>query len=238
MATAIVLPKEGKYPMTTNRKEAVRKLIIAGAGGFGAEAVWVAEEMNAAASPPWQILGYVDDDLRKEGSTLYGYPVLGSPCPVAAELSGQEIWYHVAIAKTAARQRMVERLEQFGWQAATLVHPSVVRAREVEIGPGTYVGALAVLSPGSSIGQHVIINQRVAVGHDSSIGDFANLCPGAQVNGCCVVGMGATLGSNSSIHQGRSVGQYATVASNSLVIRSVPGGTTVLGIPARAIRAA
>lgn len=226
--------------MTTTSADVVRKLLIAGAGGFGAEAAWVAEEMNAAGSVPWQwrLLGFVDDNPEKVNSAVFDYPVLGLPAPMATRFQGEEIWYHCAIADYEARRQMVERLQQFGWRPASLLHPSAIRARNIDVGAGTYVGALAILSPNCRIGQQVIINQRAAIGHDSVIGDFANICPGAQINGHCTIGPGARIGSNASIHQGRSVGERASVASNSLVIRAVAAGTTVLGIPARSLKVA
>ncbi len=215
----------------------MKNLIIAGGGGFGAEVAWVAEDMNAdgAFALPWNILGYVDDEPSKIGREFYGYRVLGSPEGVASTLDAGEVWYHCAIGDNTARMRMTARLSALGWRAATLIHPSVVRARNVTVGEGTYVAPFSVLSPNCTLGKHVIINQRVAVGHDVIVRDFSNICPGAQLNGSCQVGQLSLIGSNASIYQGRSVGDSATVGANSMVIRNVAAGTSVVGVPARKI---
>jgi sugar O-acyltransferase (sialic acid O-acetyltransferase NeuD family) len=214
-----------------------KALIIAGCGGFGAEAIWVAEDTSVSQNDDlkWNVLGYVDDDRRKAALECYGYKVLGSPEVTAPGLNGREVWYFCAIGDNSARQRMAERLDGLGWRAATLIHPSVVRARNVQVGEGTYVGALSILSPNCTVGRHVIINQHAAIGHDAHIGDFSNICPSAQINGSCRIGRGALIGSHASVMQGRSVGENAVVGANSLVIRAVPSCATVIGVPAKTL---
>jgi sugar O-acyltransferase (sialic acid O-acetyltransferase NeuD family) len=215
----------------------MKKLIIAGCGGFGAEVAWIAEDINAAhtAAPPWQIVGFVDDNPAHKDQDCYGYRVLGSPEEVAGQLGRTETWYYCAIGDNAARERMVARLSAFGWQAATLIHPSVVRAKNVTVGEGTCVAPMSVLSPNTLIGRHVLINQRVTVGHDVILHDFCNICSGAQLNGFCQVGRSSTVGSNASLYPGRSVGDNATVGANSMVIRNVASHISVFGVPARKI---
>src|SRR5262249_13311645 len=151
----------------------------------------------------------------KRGARMYGYACLGGTSDVPSELRTGTVWYYCAVGNTTAREKVVARLDSLGWRAATLVHPSVVRARNVEIGEGTYVGALSVLSPNAKLGRHVIINQRVSIGHDAVLEDFSQACPGAQINGACRIGRGALIGSNASIQQLGNVGAYAVVGSNS-----------------------
>ncbi len=212
----------------------MKQLLIFGAGGFSAEVAWVAEEMymGSPLADQWEIIGYADDDESKKGNYIYGYPVLGDPEYLAANLDG-EVWYHCAVANNKTRENMAARLEKLGWHAATLFHPSVVFAKNTEVGEGSYIGALSIVNPNAKIGKHVLINQRVAIGHDVKMGDFSQACPGAQINGGCKIELGAMIGSNASIHQGRTVGKYSTVGANSQVVVKVKPGTTVSGVPAK-----
>lgn len=208
----------------------MQDLVIFGAGGFGQEAVWVAESMNDQLPPAerWNVLGYLDDDASKAGKTFYGYPVLSS-APAG------RVWFHCALGDNATREAVAARLEARGWRPATLIHPSVIRAKFVEVGEGSYVGAGSILSPSCRLGRHVLVNQRVAIGHDAVLEDFSQACPGAQINGYCTLRRGAFVGSNASLHQGRVVGERAVVGANSQVIRDVEPGATVLGVPARVL---
>ena len=68
----------------------MKKIVIIGAGGFGAEAIWALEEMNKLSplSDHWNILGYVDDNKSKKGKVFYNYPTLGTPGEVDKIYSG------------------------------------------------------------------------------------------------------------------------------------------------------
>ena len=57
----------------------MRNLFIVGAGGFGREAVWTLERINASQQQPiWNIIGFADDDPAKASGNFEGYPLLGS----------------------------------------------------------------------------------------------------------------------------------------------------------------
>lgn len=212
----------------------MKKLVIVGSGGFGAEVAWVADDLAAACpAEGYEVVGFADDDSSVHGSEQYGYRCLGTVEQVAERFASEPLWYHCALGDNAVRQRMAVRCDALGLRAATLIHPSVVRAKHVEIGEGTYIGALAVLHPYVKIGRHVLINVRVGIGHHAQIGDFAQLCPGVQINGACRVGEGALFGSNATIVQRRNVGRLAVVGANSLVVGDVADGRHVVGVPAR-----
>ena len=216
----------------------LKKIVVIGAGGFGTEAIWVLEEMNKAGSVEagWEIIGFADDDVMKKGQLYYDYETLGTPEEVAEKYIGQEIWYFCAIGSNRIRYDVVQRLDNLGWKAATLVHPSVIVARNVVIAEGTYIGAGAILCPNVNIGRHVVVNTRVAVGHDAVVEEFSQLCPGAQINGFCVIAQGAVVGSNASIMPGKFVGIDATVGGNSQVVCNVKDGVSVYGVPALVIK--
>jgi len=216
----------------------LKNIVIVGSGGFGTEAVWVLEEMNRFSQEKdrWNIFGYVDDDITKKNLNVYGYRTIGTAEEIAALYDSNDLWFFCAIGNNINKSNVVTRIAQFGWRAACLIHPSVILAREVSIGEGTYIGAGCVLSPNVSIGKHVIINTRVSVGHDAVLEDFSQICPGAQINGKCRVGRGALIGSNASILPGKEVGAGAVVGANSHAISTVKAGSTVNGVPAITLR--
>lgn len=216
----------------------MKNIVIMGAGGFGTEAVWILEEQNKLMkkSDRWSILGYVDDDADKINQKYYDYNTLGKPEDLSRRFREKELWYFCAIGNNSTRAKVTKRLNEMGWKAATLIHPSVIMARNVFVGEGTIIAAGAILCPNASIGKHVLINIKAVIGHDAILGDYSQACPGAQINGFCEIGHYSFIGSNASILPGKSVGDYAVVGANSQVIRSVRPNTTVNGVPAVAIK--
>lgn len=213
-----------------------KKLIIVGAGGFGCEALWVSLEMNKQSSTAsWDILGFCVEYPKRRGGEIMGFRILGTPEDVLSQF-GSDIYFHCAIGDNQARSRVAERLEGYGWKAATLIHPSVVIAPETEVLDGSYVGAGSILAPFACIGRHVLINTCVGIGHHSLLEDYCQISPGARVNGFCHVMKFAYIGSNASLEPGVIVGENAKVGANSYVVKSVKNDVTVIGIPARTIQ--
>jgi len=215
---------------------APKQLIIVGAGGAGAEALWVARRINQAAGRLiWDLVGVADDNPARTGQELDGVPVVGTAAQAMARWREQDIRFLCAIGNNRQRQRLAEAWEAAGFAAAALVDPSAIVADTAVVGPGTYVGPLSIVAPHAVVGRHVLINTHVGVGHHAVIADFAQLCPGVRVNGGCKVDKGAFLGSNAVVHPGQTIGEGASIGANSFVIRSVKPRFSMLGVPARIV---
>lgn len=215
---------------------APKQLIIVGAGGAGAEALWVIRRINhAAGSPVWELVGIADDNPAQTGRVLDGVSVIGTSQQTMAQWQGQRIYFLCAIGNNRQRQRLAEAWEAAGFVGATIIDPSVIVANTATVGLGTYVGPLSVIAPYATVGRHVLINTHVGVGHHASVADFAQLCPGVRVSGGCKVDKGAFLGSNVVVHPGQTIGDGASIGANSFVIRSVKPRFSMLGVPARIV---
>ncbi|HTB63228.1 MAG TPA: acetyltransferase [Opitutales bacterium] len=214
-------------------KEAPRPLVIVGAGGHGLEVLWVAARMSLdPIFGSWNIQGFVDDRASLRGNTIEGLPVLGSVQEFLEAYRGRPLYFHCAVGSNIQRQRLSELFEQAGFQPATIVDPMTVVSPRALISPGTYVAPRCYIGPFAQIGRYALINVGASIGHHSVMGNFSQACPGVRVNGHCVVEKLAFLGSNSVIHPGKRVGENATVAAGSFVVRDARANTLVIGVPA------
>ena len=224
-------------PFNVARK---RELVIVGAGGYGSVAASVADDINALASKhdqeaPWDVVGYADSDATKRGRLHGGSAVLGTIEEVDRDFHGRDLWFFCAIGDNDARAKIVRLAKGLGWKPATLVHPSAILARKVEIGAGSYIGPASVVSVDTKIGAHVIIDMHVSIGHDAVLKDFCAVFPGARISGCCCLGEYALVGSNATLLPGTKLGERAVVGASSLAHGSVEPDTTILGVPGRVV---
>jgi sugar O-acyltransferase (sialic acid O-acetyltransferase NeuD family) len=206
-----------------------RDLIIYGAGGIGSEIVSMAESgCNAGYdTPPWRIIGFVDDTPGLAGQTIHGVPCIGSFEQVAAARAGTETFCHIAVGDNEGRRACALRIEQAGWQPATVVHSGAYLSWEVELGAGSFLGLLATVSPYVKIGRYTLINTRASIGHHAVLGDFSQLSLAASLLGQSRIETGSMVGAHAVVMSGVTVGAWATVAIGTPVMRDVQPGHTI-----------
>src|SRR5215475_1556091 len=103
------------------------------------------------------------------------------------------------------------------------------------------------IHPGATIGRRVFIDHGmgVVIGETAEIGDDCTLYHGVTLGGVSwnagkrhpTLGKGVVVGAGAKILGPFTVGDGAKVGSNSVVVKAVPAGATVVGIPARIVEA-
>jgi serine O-acetyltransferase len=103
------------------------------------------------------------------------------------------------------------------------------------------------IHPGAKIGRRVFIDHGmgVVIGETAEIGDDCTLYHGVTLGGVSwdhgkrhpTLGKGVVVGAGAKILGPFVVGDGAKVGSNSVVVKPVPAGATVVGIPARLVEA-
>ncbi len=101
------------------------------------------------------------------------------------------------------------------------------------------------IHPGAVIGRRVFIDHGmgVVIGETAEIGDECTLYHGVTLGGVSwnkgkrhpTLGRGVVVGAGAKILGPFTVGDGAKVGSNSVVVKPVPAGATVVGIPARMV---
>ena len=101
------------------------------------------------------------------------------------------------------------------------------------------------IHPGARIGRRFFIDHGmgIVIGETAEIGDDCTLYHGVTLGGVSwnkgkrhpTLGDGVTVGAGAKILGPFTVGAGAKIGSNSVVVKEVPAGSTVVGIPARIV---
>ena len=102
------------------------------------------------------------------------------------------------------------------------------------------------IHPGATIGSCVFIDHGmgVVIGETAEVGDGCTIYQGVTLGGTSLergakrhptLGAGVVVGGGAKILGGFTVGEGARIGANSVVVKAVPAGATVVGIPGRVV---
>jgi len=100
------------------------------------------------------------------------------------------------------------------------------------------------IHPGAVVGRRVFIDHGmgVVVGETAEIGDDCTIYQGVTLGGTSLyrgakrhptLGKGVVVGAGAKVLGGFTVGDGANIGSNAVVVKAVPAGATVVGVPGR-----
>lgn len=210
----------------------MKDLFIIGAGGFGREVAWLVERINEV-NPTWNLKGFIDDNESLWGSVEGEYSVLGG-CDYLNTLSN--VYAVCAVGSAKIRKIIIGKLKNSNVKFATLIDPSVLLSKRVEIGEGSIICAGTTITVDIKIGNHVIINLDCTIGHDDVIEDFVTIYPSVNVSGNVLIGECSELGTGMQIIQGKKVAPNTIIGAGAVVVKDCSESGTYVGSPAKKIK--
>jgi sugar O-acyltransferase (sialic acid O-acetyltransferase NeuD family) len=209
-------------------------LVVIGGGGFGREVLDVIEAVNLSQEQPsYEAVGVLDDG-HPDPALLAPYDVnhLG-PVSLLDELAA-DIGYVIGVGDSATRRTLDEALLGSGRDSPVLIHPmAAVGRRGVVLGPGTIICSHVSITNHIRLGRHVHVNINSTIGHDAVLDDYVTLSPLVAISGNVHAEAGAFFGTGAKINPGLTIGRGAVVGTGAAVVKDVPAGQTVVGVPAK-----
>jgi bifunctional UDP-N-acetylglucosamine pyrophosphorylase / glucosamine-1-phosphate N-acetyltransferase len=185
---------------------------------------------------------FVDDDVTIGRDTtilpftmLEGRTTIGASCRIGphATLTNAVLGDGVVVRASTIADSVVADGSDVG--------PYAHLRQATRVGPNVHVGSYAEL-------KNALLDRNVKVGHVSYLGD-AHVGEGTNIGAGTItcnfdgvekhrteIGRGAFIGSDTMLVAPVTIGDEARTGAGSVVTRDVPEGTTVVGVPARAIK--
>jgi UDP-perosamine 4-acetyltransferase len=205
--------------------------------GSGGHAKSVIDALESLAS--WRIVGLIDSDAHRWGTTSAGKLVLGGEDQLGGLLADgvQNAFVGVGgVGNNAPRTRVFQLLLDNGYQLPTICHQMSIVSPSAHLGIGSVILAGAIVGAGANIGQNVIVNTGAIIDHECDIGAHSHISTGSRLGGSVRVEEGAHIGIGATIREGIAIGRHSIVGAGSVVIHDVPPGAIVVGSPARIIK--
>lgn len=207
----------------------MKKIIVIGAGGLGAEIKQYIHDCSNA-NRMGEFKGYLDDTMPIGTLCANGGEVLGS---IKEHIPVCDYLYLVGIGDVVARDRIYNELRRKGAKFARLIHPLSYISEVEAVGEGGIFCPFSFVGVNAVVGENVLMNIYSSIGHDTKVGKSSILSPYATANGWAVIENGVFLGSSAVITSECVVKQGSKVAAGSVVYSDVPEKAAAFGNPAR-----
>ena len=206
-----------------------KPVIIIGAGGH-ARVLFDCLRLQGV-----NVLGMLDKAGAENGN--FALPIIGDDNAISEYPSDTvELVNGLgSVGNMNLRTSIFLRFKKLGYRFRSVIHPSAIIAHDCELGEGVQVFAGAVINTGTKIAADTIVNTGAIVDHECIVGSHVHIAPGCTLSGGIHIGDGTHIGTGTKIIQGISIGNRALVAAGSVVVKNVPDGKKVMGVPARIV---
>ncbi|MCB4756444.1 MAG: acetyltransferase [Elusimicrobia bacterium] len=177
----------------------------------------------------YDVVGVFDPDAQAD---LHGTKALGPDSEwEKVRKANPALKVALALDPTALKEKAARH---FGLESlATLVSPEAYVSPTAEVGNGCLLQRGVKIMAKARVGRGCKINVNAVVHHDCVVGDFCTLAPGSQLLGTVKLETRVYVGAGAIILPKIHVGEGAVIGAGAVVVRDVPSGITVVGVPAR-----
>lgn len=206
-----------------------KECVIYGAGTYGQVYATYLKES-------YEVVGYIDDNLKLLGKKFENIPVLGDSEYLFSKLDRQTAIF-VPIGSNNARIKIFNKLKAHNFPTPSFIHRDTQIHQSVVIGNGVYILPSSSIMPFTTINDYTMISMGVNIAHHVLIEKGCFFSQGSNIGASIHVKEQAYCGISSTVMTGvETIGAHSLIGAGAVVIRNVPDFATMVGVPAKELK--
>jgi sugar O-acyltransferase (sialic acid O-acetyltransferase NeuD family) len=187
----------------------------------------------------WVVYGLLTEEQEDARKEIDHIPILGYfEDEQYTSLIGKNCQAFVALEQITVRKKIIQSLREKDDQVfINAIHPLAHISSSAQIGHGNLIHMGTMLGLEVNLGNHCLLYQQVAIEQEVVIKDFVQIGAGSVIGRQSTIEKDAFIGIGSILVAGVHIGAGARIGAGSVVLDHVPAGATVLGNPAKPIKA-
>lgn len=186
----------------------------------------------------YDIIGIIDS-VKKVGSVVESYPIIGN-IDNLAELAvkfGINKGF-ISIGTNWIRMKVFKdiQIKVSNFEFINLIHPTAVFGKNIVLGKGILIGALAYISSNCEIGDFCLIHQKAHLGLFNKMEYYSSISLGSLTGGKVKIGFCSAITLRVIVNDRINIGSNTVIGSGSLVLKDVPNNSVAYGQPATVVR--
>ena len=205
-----------------------KKICIFGTGGSGRESLCCLIDSIAETDLKVEdIACFMVDDKYYLETEIMGIEVLPKS---KFDVNLYEVV--VSIGDSEIRKKIVESFPK-NTKFTTIIHPSVIMSKWVEIGEGSIIAAGTKLTCNIKIGKHAQLNLQTSIGHDFKASNYFTTAQGVNISGNCTFGECTYLGANAAIREKITICDNVIIGMGGIVVKNISESGVYVGNPVK-----
>lgn len=210
----------------------MKYLLIIGARGWGREVFGMLPDCHGYGTE-FVVKGFLDDKTDALDNYADYPPIIDS---VEHYEPQENDVFICALGEPKWKRIYSEMILAKGGEFINLVHNKAFIGKNTKLGRGCIISRGASVSCDVVVGDFVTLQRLSTVGHDACVGNYCHMGTYSFIGGYATMEDMSMIYTRGTLIPHKRLGESSVLGAGSVAMTNVKRGTTVIGIPAKALK--